>query len=287
MTSGDTSVTRTAGEVADWLRAQGYLQEIKGAADPLSVPIERLVKAESAEPATMAWAGTPELAAAFGGGVLIASVDAAPSAGSDIVVLVCEDPAAAWVDVATALFSHLSADQTALWNDDADRVRAEEGMAWVRNARIGRGAAIGPHACIGMLGMTLRQTTNDGRALLFPHFGIVEVGDGTFIAAQATIQRGMFDSTIIGRDVWIGPNTNIGHGVRIGDGTVIGPNVSIAGYVEIGAGASIWQSASIRNAISIGDGAVVAMGSIVRHDVGPGELWSGNPARRAGLAREL
>ncbi len=127
MTSGDTSVTRTAGEVADWLRAQGYLQEIKGSADPMSVPIERLVKAESAEPATMAWAGRPELAVAFGGGVLIASVVAAPSAGSDVVVLVCEDPAAAWVDVATALFSHLSADQTALWNDDADRARAEEG----------------------------------------------------------------------------------------------------------------------------------------------------------------
>lgn len=286
MTSGDTSVTRTAGEVADWLRAQGYLHELKASGDPAAVLIERLVKAESAEPATMAWAGTPELAAAFGGGVLIASIDAAPSAGSDVVVLVCEDPAAAWVDVATALFAHLCADQPAVWDDDADRARAEEGMAWVHNASIGRGVAIGPHACIGMLGMTLRQTTRDGRALLFPHFGIVEVEDGTFIAAQATIQRGMFDPTIIGRDVWIGPNTNIGHGVRIGAGTVIGPNVSIAGYVEIGEGASIWQSASIRNAVSIGAGAVVSMGSIVRHDVRPGELWSGNPARRAGLAHE-
>jgi len=278
---------RSAGEVAVWLREQGYLLEIKASADPAAVSIERLVKAETAEPATMAWAGTPELAAAFGGGVLIASVEAAPSAGADVVVLVCEDPAAAWVDVATALFSHLAADQPATWEDDADRARAEEGLAWVRNASIGQGVAIGPHACIGMLGMTLRQTTRDGRALLFPHFGLVEVGDGTFIAAQATIQRGMFDSTIIGRDVWIGPNTNIGHGVRIGEGTVIGPNVSIAGYVEIGAGASIWQSSSIRNAVSIGAGAVVAMGSIVRHDVAPGELWAGNPARRAGLAREL
>jgi UDP-3-O-[3-hydroxymyristoyl] glucosamine N-acyltransferase len=286
MTSGSKRVTRTAGEVADWLRAQGYLQEIKASADPSTLSVERLGKAESTEPATMAWAGTPELGAAFGGSVLIASAAAAASADPDVVVLVCENPAAAWVDVATALFSHLSADQPAVWNDDADRERAEEGMAWVRNAHIARGAAIGPHACIGMLGMTLRQTTSDGRALLFPHFGLVEVGEGAVIAAQATIQRGMFDSTIIGRDVWIGPNTNIGHGVRIGAGTVIGPNVSIAGYVEIGAGASIWQSASIRNAVSIGEGAVVAMGSIVRHDVGPGELWAGNPARRAGLARE-
>lgn len=287
MTSGSESVSRTAGEVADWLRERGYLRELKASGNPATVSVERLVKAESAEPATMAWAGTPELAAAFGGSVLIASVEAATAAGSDVVVLVCDDPAAAWIDVATALFAHLCADQPAVWNDDADRVRADEGMAWVRNASIGQGAAIGPHACIGMLGMTLRQTTLDGRALLFPHFGLVEVGGGTFIAAQATIQRGMFDPTIIGRDVWIGPNTNIGHGVRIGDGTVIGPNVAIAGYVEIGAGVSIWQSASIRNAVSIGAGAVVAMGSIVRHDVGPGELWAGNPARRAGLAREL
>ena len=284
MTSNSDSVGRTAGDVADWLREQGYLQEIKASVDLSTVSVERLVKAESAVPSTMAWAGTIELAAAFGGGVLIASVESSTAAGPGVIVLVCEDPAAAWVDVATALFSHLSADQSAVWNDDADRVPAEDGMAWVRNASIGQGVVIGPHACIGMLGMTLRQTTRDGRALVFPHFGIVEVGDGTFIAAQATIQRGMFDSTIIGRDVWIGPNTNIGHGVRIGDGTVIGPNVSIAGYAEIGAGASIWQSASIRNAVSIGEGAVIAMGSIVRHDVGPGELWSGNPARRAVLA---
>lgn len=284
--SGSESVDRTAGEVADWLREQGYLREVNSSTDPSAVTVQRLVKAESAEPSTMAWAGTPQLAAAFDGSVLIASVEAASAAGSGVVVLVCDDPAAAWVDVATALFSHLSADQPAVWGDDADRLRAEDGMAWIRNARIGEGVAIGPHACIGMLGMTLRQTTSDGRAILFPHFGVVEVGDGAFIAAQVTIQRGMFDSTMIGRDVWIGPNTNIGHGVRIGDGTVIGPNVSIAGYAEIGAGVSIWQSASIRNAVSIGEGAVVAMGSIVRHDVGPGELWAGNPARRAGLARE-
>ena len=49
--------------------------------------------------------------------------------------------------------------------------------------------------------------------------------------------------TQIGNDVWIGANCCIKRGIRIGNGAVIG------------------------------------MGSIVTHDVGPYEIWAGNPAR--------
>jgi acetyltransferase-like isoleucine patch superfamily enzyme len=32
--------------------------------------------------------------------------------------------------------------------------------------------------------------------------------------------------------------------------------------------------------VTIGDGAVIGMAAAVRKDVGPGEVWAGNPARR-------
>ena len=53
----------------------------------------------------------------------------------------------------------------------------------------------------------------------------------------------IFKKTVIGNDVWIGTR------------------------------------AMIRPGVTIGDGAVVGMGSIVTKDIGPYEIWAGNPAR--------
>lgn len=52
-----------------------------------------------------------------------------------------------------------------------------------------------------------------------------------------------FYETVIGNDVWIGSHVLVKSGIRISDGAIIG------------------------------------MGSIVTHDVGPYEIWAGNPAR--------
>jgi len=49
--------------------------------------------------------------------------------------------------------------------------------------------------------------------------------------------------------------------------TIIGNDVWIGSHVMIKAG------------VTIGDGAVIGMGSIVTKDVGPYEIWVGNPAR--------
>ena len=54
----------------------------------------------------------------------------------------------------------------------------------------------------------------------------------------------IFQKTVIGNDVWIGTRV------------------------------------LIRPGITIGDGAVVGMGSVVTKDIGPYEVWAGNPARR-------
>jgi acetyltransferase-like isoleucine patch superfamily enzyme len=50
----------------------------------------------------------------------------------------------------------------------------------------------------------------------------------------------------------------------------------------VGDGAVIGQGVVVKNGVSIGEGALIAMGSAIRYDVGSGELWSGNPAKRVG-----
>lgn len=50
--------------------------------------------------------------------------------------------------------------------------------------------------------------------------------------------------------------------------------VTIGNDVWIGAGATIYSG------VTIGDGAVVAGSSVVAKDIGPYEIWGGNPARK-------
>ena len=41
----------------------------------------------------------------------------------------------------------------------------------------------------------------------------------------------------------------------------------------------IGNNALIKAGVKISDGAVIGMGSVVTHDVGPYEIWVGNPAK--------
>ena len=49
--------------------------------------------------------------------------------------------------------------------------------------------------------------------------------------------------------------------------------------VHIGNDVWIGSHALIKSGVTISDGAVIGMGSVVTHDVGPYEIWAGNPAR--------
>ena len=49
--------------------------------------------------------------------------------------------------------------------------------------------------------------------------------------------------------------------------------------VHIGNDVWIGSHVLIKSGVTISDGAVIGMGSVVTHDVGPYEIWAGNPAR--------
>ena len=52
-------------------------------------------------------------------------------------------------------------------------------------------------------------------------------------------------------------------------------------HVRTVIGSDVWIGGNcvIRGGVRIADGAVVGMGSVVVHDIGPYEIWAGNPAR--------
>lgn len=100
---------------------------------------------------------------------------------------------------------------------------------------------------------------------------------------------------------YLGPGVTIlcRKSIRVGRGVIIGPRVFITDYShdylnanykpygpsdsleEVIIGDAVWvgYSSIILPGVTIGEGAVLAAGSVLTKNVGPYELWAGNPAR--------
>ena len=137
----------------------------------------------------------------------------------------------------------------------------------------------------------------DVRIYAFANLYGCEIGDESKIGAFVEIQKGVK----IGRRVKISSHTFICEGVTIEDGVFIGHGVVFIndkhprattedGELQTEAdwecistlvrrGASIGSNATILCGVTIGEEAIVGAGSVVTHDVPPGTIVAGNPAR--------
>jgi acetyltransferase-like isoleucine patch superfamily enzyme len=62
--------------------------------------------------------------------------------------------------------------------------------------------------------------------------------------------------------------------------SAVSPDVLVKkSFVRLCKNATLYVGVKVRPGVTIGEGATVAMGSVVLHDVPPGEVWGGNPAR--------
>ncbi len=123
-----------------------------------------------------------------------------------------------------------------------------------------------------------------------------EIGDGTRIGSFVEIQKG----AKIGARCKISSHTFICEGVTIEDEVFVGHNVTFIndrrprataeGQLQtehdwvceptlIKRGASIGSSVTLMCGITVGEGALVAAGAVVTHDVPPGAIVAGVPAR--------
>lgn len=178
-------------------------------------------------------------------------------------------------------------------------------------ARIEAGAVLGPHCVIGpdctvgpdcelVARVTLVKRVHLGARVLLhpgvvlgadgfglardhsgwtkvPQLGGVRVGDDCEIGANTTIDCGALDDTVLGVDVRIDNQVQIGHNVVIGAHTAIAGCTGIAGSAEIGANCLIAGACGIGGHIRIADGTTVLGMSMVTHDIHTAGVYAGGP----------
>ncbi len=156
----------------------------------------------------------------------------------------------------------------------------------IRCALIGNHVQIASGAVIGETGFGL---AGDAASLaLIPHFGRVILQDGVSVGANTTIDRGLFDDTVIGDHSHIDNLCHIGHNTVVGSRTVMAAFAGISGSVSVGSNVQMGGRVGIADHVDIGDNARLAAGSAVMRSVPAGETYGGHPAKPlAAWLREL
>jgi UDP-3-O-[3-hydroxymyristoyl] glucosamine N-acyltransferase len=146
------------------------------------------------------------------------------------------------------------------------------------NARIGKRVRIHSNTVIASDGFG--YANDKGVWLPIPQTGGVVIGDDCQIGASTTIDRGALDDTIIGTNVIIDNQVQIGHNCIIGDHTCICGATGIAGSATIGKYVIIAGGCGIGGHLTICDKVQITGYTMVIGDIKePGVYSSGQPAQ--------
>lgn len=277
-------MSATAAEVVRFLEERGHLEALVTAVghDAASITLFGAAGDAEAGPADLAWSRSPKTASTSGEAGLLICPRPAPdpeTLAAGRAVAVCTSPRLAMAEVLERFFAELTGDREPVYADPALAEIVAANRSWVKNATVGPGVRIAQLVVIGCGGMGYERA-GGGRLVPFPQIGGVVLEADVDVATHASIQRGALGDTVVRRGAKIGPHANVGHNVDIGEDVLVTGHAQLGGGCRLGAGAVVWQSASVANGVSVGEGAVIGMGACVRTDVGPGEVWAGNPARR-------
>jgi UDP-3-O-[3-hydroxymyristoyl] glucosamine N-acyltransferase len=149
-------------------------------------------------------------------------------------------------------------------------------VALVRRVRLGRRVLVHPGAVLGADGFGLAMDA--GRWIKVPQQGGVVVGDDCEIGANTTIDRGAIEATVLGEDVRLDNQNQIGHNVRIGAHTALAGCAAVAGSATIGRYCLVGGAAGILGHLEVCDRVMITAMSLVTSSIRePGEYSSGTP----------
>jgi len=124
---------------------------------------------------------------------------------------------------------------------------------------------------------------------------------GAVIGERCNLGKNVFvdSGAVVGNGVKIQNNVSVYNGVTIEDDVFVGPSVVFTNDripraflpfspdkitpTRICKGASLGANSCVRCGSIVGEFAMIALGAVILNDVGPYELWGGNPARFLGI----
>ncbi|WP_376090723.1 UDP-3-O-(3-hydroxymyristoyl)glucosamine N-acyltransferase [Roseomonas sp. CCTCC AB2023176] len=136
---------------------------------------------------------------------------------------------------------------------------------------------LNPGARIGSEGFGF-ATTARGEHVTVPQLGIVRLGDGVEIGANACVDRGSVNDTVLGPGTRLDNLVMLGHNVQTGRGCVIVAQAGIAGSTTLGDYVVVAAQAGLTGHVAIGDRARIGAQAGVMNDVPAGTDVVGSPA---------
>ncbi|RAZ51262.1 UDP-3-O-(3-hydroxymyristoyl)glucosamine N-acyltransferase [Campylobacter hyointestinalis] len=147
------------------------------------------------------------------------------------------------------------------------------------NSKIGSRCHLNANCVIGSDGFGFAHTKL-GEHIKIYHNGWVEIEDDVEIGACTTIDRGVFEPTIVKRYSKIDNLVQIGHNCELGFGCIIVSQVGLAGSSKLGRNVVMGGQSATAGHLSIGDFAQVAGRAGVTKDLLGGEQYAGYPVMR-------
>ena len=118
-----------------------------------------------------------------------------------------------------------------------------------------------------------------GGAVDVPQLGRVILQDQVTVGANACIDRGAWEDTVVGENTKIDNLVQVAHNVRLGRNCVLAAHTGISGSCNVGDNVMFGGRAGIADHLDIGSGAKIAAAAGVMKDVPAGQIYCGSPAR--------
>ncbi|WP_303905373.1 UDP-3-O-(3-hydroxymyristoyl)glucosamine N-acyltransferase [Thiohalomonas denitrificans] len=125
----------------------------------------------------------------------------------------------------------------------------------------------------------------DGEHKKIPQIGGVIIDNDVEIGANATVDRGRFLSTRVGRGTKIDNFVHVAHNVQVGEHCLLVSHVAIAGSTKLGNHVTLAGQVGLVHHIDIADGVTVLGQSMVTKSINEKGVWAGSPAQPADLWR--
>lgn len=146
----------------------------------------------------------------------------------------------------------------------------------IKYCHIGKNNIIQENVVIGSTGFGFPPRL--GAKFIYPHIGIVKIGDNCSIGANCTIDRGRIDYTTIKDNTVLDNNIHIAHNVTIGFNSTIAAQTGISGSVKIGDNFLSGGQVGIAGHLTIDENVTVAAKSGITKNISKNSIVAGFPA---------